>query len=368
MSIFVIDCNIMKNYITILLAIAMSIAVCSAQDKIGNVLEVDKTVHNFGDIMLDSGPVSCTFTFKNISEKPVVVYNVVSSCGCTDVKWTKEPLRPGQSGTVSVTYSNDEGPYPFDKTITMYVSDIKKPVLLKVRGVSLAKAQPLEELYPATFGPLAMKSADLKCGNLEQGEQKSDAVMVANLSDKPADVTFGDVSEWLDIKVSPNPIPARGTAEMTYTVTASRDKWGKNTYQATPVVNGKGYGSNINVTAFTRENFSSMSEEEKDKGPMPKFATSTFQAGKIRKGETVHAEFTMTNEGKRTFAVYKVDADAKCWSHSDIPACKPGQKIKFRVHVDTSKMPEGEMLTIVTLTTNCPLRPVINLFITGWIE
>ena len=363
----------MKRKITIIAAVLLSMFTGWAQEKIGNVLEIDKTIHNFGDIMLDSGPVSCTFTFKNISEKPVVVYNVVSSCGCTDVKWTKEPLRPGQSGNVSVTYSNDEGPYPFDKTITMYVSDIKKPVLLKVRGVSLAKAQPLEELYTVAYGPLAMKSASLKCGNLDQGEQKSDAVMVANLSDKPIQVTFGDVSDWLDVKVSPNPIPTRGTAEMSYTVTASRDLWGKNRYWATPQIDGKAYrnsnnDSRICVTAFTRENFSSLSDEEKDKGPMPKFTTSTFQAGKIKKGETVHAEFTMTNEGKSPFSVYKVDADAKCWSHSDIPVCKPGQKIKFRVHIDTSNMPEGEMLTIVTLTTNCPLRPIINLFVAGWIE
>ena len=106
----------MKRKITIIAAVLLSMLTGWAQEKIGNVLEIDKTIHNFGDIMLDSGPVSCTFTFKNISEKPVVVYNVVSSCGCTDVNWTKEPLRPGESGNVSVTYSNDEGPYPFDKT------------------------------------------------------------------------------------------------------------------------------------------------------------------------------------------------------------------------------------------------------------
>ena len=363
----------MKRKITIIAAVLLSMLTGWAQEKIGNVLEIDKTIHNFGDIMLDSGPVSCTFTFKNISEKPVVVYNVVSSCGCTDVNWTKEPLRPGESGNVSVTYSNDEGPYPFDKTITMYVSDIKKPVLLKVRGVSLAKALPREVLYTVVYGPLAMKSASLKCGNLDQEEQKSDAVMVANLSNKPIQVTFGDVSDNLDIKVSPNPIPARGTAEMSYTVTASRDLWGKNRYWATPQIDGKAYrnsnnDSRICVTAFTRENFSSMSEEERDKGPMPKFTTSTFQAGKIKKGETVHASFVMTNDGKSPFSVYKVDADAKCWSHSDIPSCDPGQKIKFRVHIDTTNMPEGEMLTIVTLTTNCPLRPIINLFVAGWIE
>jgi hypothetical protein len=255
----------------------------------------------------------------------------------------------------------------------MYVSEIKKPVLLKVRGVSLAKAQPLEVLYPVSYGPLAMKGSSLKCGNLDQGEQRSDAVMVANLSDRPIDVTFGDVSEWLEVKVSPNPIPARGTAEMSYTVTASRDLWGKNRYWATPQIDGKAYrnannDSRICVTAFTRENFNSMTEEEKDKGPMPKFTTSTFQTGLIKKGDIIHAEFTMTNEGKTPFAVYKVDADAKCWSHSDIPSCDPGQKIKFRVHIDTSNMPEGELLTIITLTTNSPLRPIINLFVAGWIE
>jgi hypothetical protein len=38
------------------------------------------------------------------------------------------------------------------------------------------------------------------------------------------------------------------------------------------------------------------------------------------------------------------------------------------VDIDTSDMPEGEMLTIVTLTTNSPLRPIVNLFIAGWIE
>jgi hypothetical protein len=31
-------------------------------------------------------------------------------------------------------------------------------------------------------------------------------------------------------------------------------------------------------------------------------------------------------------------------------------------------MPKGEVLAIVNLTTNSPLRPIVNLFITGWIE
>ena len=344
-----------------------------AQERISDGLTVDKTVHNFGDIMLDSGPVSCTFTITNESAKPAVIYNVVSTCGCTDVEWTREPIHPGKSGKVSVTYSNDEGPYPFDKTLTVYVSDTKKPVILKVRGVSLEKKKPLDELYPVSYGPLALRESYIKAGNLEQGRQKSDAVMVANLSDKPIRITFGDVSKNLEISVSPNPIPAKGTAEMTYTVTASRELWGKNRYWATPQIDGKAYrdangDSRLCFQAFTKENFSDVEEAEKMSGPRPMFKESTFTAGKVKKGDEIHAEFTFVNEGKETFRVYKVDADAKCWSHSSIPAASPGEKVTFRVHVNTKGMPEGEMLTIVTLTTNSPLRPIINLFVAGWIE
>ena len=75
-----------------------------AQEKIGEAIEIDKTVHNFGDIMLDSGPVSCTFTVKNIGSKPLVIYNAVTTCGCTKADWTKEPIMPGKTAKISATY------------------------------------------------------------------------------------------------------------------------------------------------------------------------------------------------------------------------------------------------------------------------
>ena len=88
----------------------ISIAAClhgpdaSAQEKIGGTVEFDRTVHDFGDVMISDGPVRCTFTMKNISNGPVVIYNVVTTCGCTDVSWTKSPILPGKTGTISSTY------------------------------------------------------------------------------------------------------------------------------------------------------------------------------------------------------------------------------------------------------------------------
>lgn len=339
----------------------------SAQEDIGNGLVIDKTVHNFGDIMLDSGPVSCEFTITNKGTRPAVIYNVISSCGCTDVQWTRQPLKPGESGKVSATYSNDEGPYPFDKNITVYLSEVKKPLILKLRGISREKMRPLGELYPVHLGSLGLKDKMIQCGNLEQGRQKSETVMIANLSSKPLKVEFKNVTDNLKMTLSQNPIPAQSTAELTATVTADRKKWGRNQYWVTPVIDGKEY-DRMQVQAFTKENFDDLTDDQKQKGPMPRFESSTFYFGKVKAGTTVDATYTFKNEGKNCFCVYKVDVDACCYSHSDIPAADPGEKVSFRVHLDTKDLPKGECMKIVTLTTNSPIRPLVNLFISGTIE
>ena len=361
-----------RLFMAIACLMVLSGMAAKAQEKITDGVEIDKFVHNFGDILFDSGPVSCTFTLKNTGNKPVVIYSVTTTCGCTNVEWTQEPIRPGKTGTVSVTYSNDEGPYPFDKSLTMYISDLKKPVILKLRGVSLDKIRPLEELYPVNYGSLGIKENINKGGNMDQNGTKSESIMVANLSNSPLKLTFADVSPFLSLSVSPNPIPARGTAEVTYTVTADRSLWGKNYYWAVPVVNGKTYISSegdkkMGFWAFTREDFSGVSADDKRNGPRPTFKESTYSFGKIKKGQKVTAQFTFKNDGKMPFKIYKVDADAEI-SYGAIPDAAPGESLTFCIDLDTADLSKGESLTIVTLTTNSPLRPIVNIFIAGFIE
>ena len=99
-------------------------------------LEFDKTVHDFGEISVKDGPVSCEFTVTNGGDAPATIYAVVSSCGCTQVEWTRTSIAPGDKGVVKATFSNDDGPYPFDKTLAVYMSDVKKPVILHLKGVT----------------------------------------------------------------------------------------------------------------------------------------------------------------------------------------------------------------------------------------
>lgn len=358
----------MKRISTILIALSLLISSAAmAQNSFGDIVSFNETVHNFGEVQLAEGPVSCTFTVTNISDKPLAILSVVSSCGCTDVDWTKAPIAAGKTGTISATYSNDEGAYPFDKTLTAYFSGMNKPVILRLRGVSVQKKETIEKAYPIHLGSFALKETELKCGNLEQGGNMYEEVLVANIGKNPLKVDFKDVDPDLEIKVSPNPIPAGATARLQFTVKANRNRWGKNWYYATPVVGGKAQ-KKLAIWAVTKENFSGMTKAEKDNASRPMFESSTYNFGTVKAGKKVEASFTVSNKGKSEFKVYKVDSDTKGVTNGAFPVVKAGGKATWNATLDTTGLPKGEALIVLTLITNSPNRPLVTLFLTGMIE
>jgi len=98
-------------------------------------MSFDKTVHDFGKVSTKDGALSCSFVVTNTGEDTLNLLKVISSCGCTSVKWTRTDIAPGKSGTIEATYTNDEGPQSFDKTLTVYTNVEKRPVVLHIRGI-----------------------------------------------------------------------------------------------------------------------------------------------------------------------------------------------------------------------------------------
>ena len=111
-----------------------------------------------------------------------------------------------------------------------------------------------------------------------------------------------------------------------------------------------------------------MTKEEREDASRPIFDSSSYTFGKIKAGTPVDAVFSFRNVGKADFKVYKTDVDAKSYTAGEIPPVKCGAECSFNVRIDTAGMPAGETLVLVTLTTNSPSRPIVNLFITGYLE
>ena len=107
----------MKQIIFIFMAILLATGMASAQKKA--VIAADETSHDFGQIKEADGKVSTTFVVKNTGDAPLAITRVIASCGCTTPEWTKEPIAPGASGNINITYDPKVRPGPFSKTISV---------------------------------------------------------------------------------------------------------------------------------------------------------------------------------------------------------------------------------------------------------
>ncbi|MEO6167621.1 MAG: DUF1573 domain-containing protein [Chitinophagales bacterium] len=82
-------------------------------------------------------PASHVYTFENTGKEPLVLSQATASCGCTTPEWTKEPVLPGKTGTVKVTYNAaKEG--AFNKTVTL-MSNTGTSKYLVIKGTVLPK-------------------------------------------------------------------------------------------------------------------------------------------------------------------------------------------------------------------------------------
>lgn len=95
----------------------------------------ETTTHNFGTFSEANATQKCVFTFTNTGDQPLIINQAVASCGCTVPKYTKTPIKPGETGTINVTY-NGQGKFPghFKKTITVRTNGTPEMVRLYIEG------------------------------------------------------------------------------------------------------------------------------------------------------------------------------------------------------------------------------------------
>ncbi len=106
-----------KNCFTVIISSLLLFSFCSckkdtnkvAKIEIPATIEILKKEYNFGEItMTDSIVVS--FYIKNISDIPLLITKVGTSCGCTTSEYTKDEVMKNENATINVVFKpNDTG-------------------------------------------------------------------------------------------------------------------------------------------------------------------------------------------------------------------------------------------------------------------
>jgi Protein of unknown function (DUF1573) len=120
----------------------------------GAVAQFEKIEFDYGKIEKGSEPLR-KFVFKNVGDEPLVISNAQGSCGCTVPTWPKEPIMPGQSGTIDVRYDTQRTG-PFSKSVTLTTNEANPTRVLSIKGevnTPPAEATPVPTAAPNGLSP-----------------------------------------------------------------------------------------------------------------------------------------------------------------------------------------------------------------------
>lgn len=80
-----------------------------------------------------------SFEFTNTGDAPLIITNVLSTCGCTVPTKPNEPIMPGKTGKIGIKYNMTPG--PIRKTITVESNAVNYEggrIPLKIKGEVIA--------------------------------------------------------------------------------------------------------------------------------------------------------------------------------------------------------------------------------------
>lgn len=86
------------------------------------------------DTIKQGDKVEHTFLLKNVGDKNLFITNAFGSCGCTVPEYPKEPIAPGKTGEVKVTFNSAGKEGMQQKTITLTMNTDKRSELLYLNG------------------------------------------------------------------------------------------------------------------------------------------------------------------------------------------------------------------------------------------
>ncbi len=119
-----------KIFLTILAFTTITFAF--AQKNASDVAKFTTDVIDMGKIPQGT-PATVTFTVTNVGKAPLIIESASPTCGCTIGDYTKEPIMPGKSGTITATY-NAQTMNSFDKHMNVKFAGFDEMKSITIKG------------------------------------------------------------------------------------------------------------------------------------------------------------------------------------------------------------------------------------------
>ena len=347
----------MKKILSTLCMALVAVAMMAQQP----VITFEKTEHDFGKIHEEDGRVSVQFEFKNEGMAPLVLSNVRASCGCTTPTWTKEPVEPGQSGSITVTYNPNGRPGRFQKTVTITSNASEATKKVYIKGEVIPKqAKPVNK-YTVAVGALNMKSTTLDLGNITKGETKTGELEYTNLKAEEHSADLNVADAFIGYQVTLATAKSNEVGKFIFVLDTKATKlYGPVEAYAYAVVDGKLEKTDdykLTIKANIVEDFSKMTVEEKQQAPIIE-TLAEFNAPKVAAGKNVKFVFPIKNSGVNPLEIRRVYSAESRLAIKQPKAIKSGKKGNVTIDINAKNLEPGAYSREVVIISNDYANPI----------
>lgn len=356
----------MKKQVTLLFLLTLTFCAI-AQDK-KSVITFEEKSYDFGSVPEENGPISHEFVFKNTGEEMLIISDVKASCGCTTPSWTKDPIPPGETGSVVAEYNPLNRPGSFSKTISVTSNADPNLTVLHIKGTVQPKPKTPEDDYPTQLGSLRTRYRSFNMGKVTTKEPVTKSFDVYNDSDEPIIFSSTTVAPaYIQIEMTPQELMPRqkGNIHITYDA-KTRNSLGFSSDNIRLFTNeAEDSVKEFNVMATIEEYFPPMTKDELEKAPRIAFEKKSYDFGDIKEGQLVKTNFVFTNTGRSPLNIRETKANCGCTvSSPDKNILEPGESSKITVTFNSSGR-RGKQIKTVTVFSNDPMAPAQQLTITA---
>jgi hypothetical protein len=310
-------------------------------------IEFEKTVHDFGQVSNILGPVTYSFKFKNAGDKPLTIRGVKTTCGCTSPKWSKEPVKPGETGEVSATYLSVASEGTFQRSVTVQTNGSPSTVSLTVKGTI---TKDINAVFPDSIGKLKIARKNLEISPQTGSVQ---IVEVANLTDKNINIAIENVPEYLIVTSDSSTLSPKNRTQIAVSVDKTKAKnFGYSTGEFT--IKADDVKGKITVSSVVAETI-----EAQDNAPVVEIENLVIDLG--TKSENKLSEtLKITNTGASDLIIKTFTTDNPAF----VSGLKKGLKINpgktETVRYSAKNLAKGDNTAQIYLTTNDPKMSLIN--------
>ena len=324
--------------------------------------DFEQKVYEFGTILWKN-PVKAVFKVKNNGDKPLVISNVTTSCGCTVADWTKEPIAPGASGGVSSTF-DAKTLGRFMKTVGVYCNASHKPIYLTLRGEVTADVSKAGFTHPHQIGSIRFSKGEIEFDDAHKGDKPTVEILLANTSDEVYEPVLMHLPPYLTAVAEPTRIIRKGTGKIKVTLNADKlPKFGLTTatvYLARFPGDKVGDDNAIPVSAILLPDLSNMTQQQRMNPPVIELSDTELTVGALGEQEKKVLQVVVKNTGKSNLQIADLQVfDPSLGVQLKKRVLKPGASTKMKITVFGKYLKKLKGTPRVLMITNDPKQPKI---------